>query len=243
MSEPILEARGISRSFDEGSRTLNVLNDVDFAVSPGEMVSILGRSGSGKSTLMHLLGGLDTPTSGEVFYRGDSLQQYSERRLDHYRRSSIGFVFQFYHLLPELTALENVLIGSMIGRGIGQWLGVSARERDRAKAALDRLGLGHRLGHRPNKLSGGERQRVAIARSLINEPRLLLCDEPTGNLDADTGRSILELFSQLHAEGQTLVLVTHDDKVAAAADRVVELVAGRVEGGEGSAQQVAALNG
>jgi ABC-type lipoprotein export system ATPase subunit len=220
----ILETRALSRHFTEGGRTLRVLDGVDMSIAAGEKLAILGRSGSGKSTLLHLLGGLDVPTAGEIHFRGDDLRAYSEKQLDIYRRTRVGLVFQFYHLLPELSAAENVLIAGMIAGGTKGDL------HDRADELLQRVGLGERMRHRPNQLSGGERQRVAIARALINRPDVLLADEPTGNLDADTGRSILELFDQLHAEGQTLVLVTHDDKVADEADRVVTLAGGRLVG-------------
>ena len=222
MSETILETRGLGRTFAEGGRQLRVLHDVDMAVAGGEKLAILGRSGSGKSTLLHLLGGLDVPSAGTIHFRGQDLRAYSEKELDAYRRRHVGLVFQFYHLLPELTAMENVVIGGLIA-GANR-----AAVHDRAEALLRRVGLAERMRHRPGKLSGGERQRVAIARALINEPDVLLADEPTGNLDADTGRSILELFDQLHAEGQTLVLVTHDDKVADEADRVVTLAGGKL---------------
>ena len=233
---PLLAARNLHKTYRVGGEDLRVLRGVDLSIHDGEMLAILGRSGSGKSTLLHLLGGLDRPTAGSVHFDGRDLYRLRGAEFDHFRNRHLGFVFQFYHLLPELTALENVTIAAMLSRSVLGWPRVRREVRGRAAELLERVGLKDRMRHRPNKLSGGERQRVAIARSLINEPRLLLCDEPTGNLDADTGRSILDLFSQLHAEGQTLVLVTHDDNVAAAADRVVELVAGRVEGGEGSRQ-------
>jgi len=248
MSEPILETKKLGRTFSEGGRELRVLDGVDASIAAGEKVAILGRSGSGKSTLLHLLGGLDTPTDGEVLFRGENLYQFSEKKLDAYRRTHIGLVFQFYHLLPELNALENVFIGGLIAPGNFHTTAVSRSgiegdkpsgknvsggesskdARGRAEALLERVGLADRMTHRPSKLSGGERQRVAIARALINQPAVLLADEPTGNLDVETGASILELFHELHAEGQTMVLVTHDDKVADAADRVVTLVRGRL---------------
>jgi ABC-type lipoprotein export system ATPase subunit len=219
----LLQARGLGRAYQEGGRRLVVLDNVDAQIVRGEKLAVLGRSGSGKSTLLHLLGGLDTPTSGSVWFDGQDLRSLSEAELDAYRRTRIGLVFQFYHLLPELTAMENVLVGGMLAKRSSK-----AELRDRARALLERVGLAERMKHRPAKLSGGERQRVAIARALINRPDVLLADEPTGNLDADTGRSILELFDELHAEGQSMVLVTHDRSVAAAADRVVTLVGGRL---------------
>lgn len=224
MSEPILETRGLGRTFTEGGRELRVLDGVDTSISEGEKLAILGRSGSGKSTLLHLIGGLDKPTEGSILFRGESLHELSEKEIDAYRRKNVGLVFQFYHLLPELNAVENVLIGGLIAEDRR----TKNEVKQQAEALLIRVGLKDRLKHRPNKLSGGERQRVAIARALINQPDVLLADEPTGNLDAETGVSILELFHELHREGQTMVLVTHDDKVARAADRVVTLVGGRL---------------
>jgi ABC-type lipoprotein export system ATPase subunit len=191
-------------------------------------VSILGRSGSGKSTLLHLLGGLDRPDQGEVRFHGDNIFRLRGRKLDYYRNRHVGFVFQFYHLLPELSALENVVIGAMMSRSIVTWPAQRAALRQRARALLDRVGLGERLKHKPSKLSGGERQRVAIARALINEPDVLLADEPTGNLDDETSAAILELFQALHREGQTLVLVTHDGNVAAPAEETLTLDHGQL---------------
>ena len=227
-SSVVLEACGLVRRFQEGGRTLDVLRGVDLMVEAGRWLTILGRSGSGKSTLLHLLGGLDRPTSGDVRFEGASLFSLSDRQIDRYRCEQVGFVFQFYHLLPELSALENVLIGGMLRYSIAAWPGRRKRYRQRAEAVLERVGLQDRMRHRPNKLSGGERQRVAIARSLINEPAVLLADEPTGNLDVDTSGSILELFEQLHADGQTVVMVTHDQAVADAGDDVVTLRQGRL---------------
>ncbi len=235
MSDVLLEARAVGRTFREGGRTLTVLDGVDLTLNDGGCVAVLGRSGSGKSTLLHLLGGLDRPTAGSVHFRGTDLFAMNELAIDRYRNRQVGFVFQQYHLLPELTALENVRVASMIGRAPRKPVADGGQResrtelRDRAEALLTRVGLGERLRHKPSKLSGGERQRVAIARALMNRPAVLLADEPTGNLDADTGASVMELFSQLHAEGQAMVLVTHDDNVAARADRVVRLVGGRLQ--------------
>lgn len=223
-----LTARGLHKHYQLGSVDLHVLRGVDVDVADGEWLAVLGRSGSGKSTLLHLLGGLDWPDEGRVVFNGQSVYDLRGRSLDRYRSQNIGFVFQFYHLLPELNALENVLIGSMVGRSTFGFLSDRAALRQRAAALLDRVGLSDRAAHRPSKLSGGERQRVAIARALINEPDVLLADEPTGNLDADTGGEIMDLFRSLHAEGQTIVMVTHDEKVAAAADRRLTLVRGQL---------------
>ena len=229
-SPPILHATGIEKTYRMGGTDLRVLRGVDCAVHPGELLAILGRSGSGKSTLLHLLGGLDRPDAGTVVYDGQNVYQRRGRALDRYRNHSVGFVFQFYHLLPELSALENVTIAAMLQRGVASWMGAKKQITERAEGLLDQMGLADRMKHRPSKLSGGERQRVAIARALINEPRVLLADEPTGNLDQETGASILELFDALHAGGQTTVMVTHDPKVADAADRVVTLVNGQLAG-------------
>ena len=205
-----------------------MLRGVDLDLHRGEWLSILGRSGSGKSTLLHLIGGLDRPTDGSVQFDGTDIFKMRGRKLDRYRNANVGLVFQFYHLMPELSALENVMIGSMLGSSVLAWPGRRRQARERAEALLERVGLKDRLTHRPSKLSGGERQRVAIARALINEPSVLLADEPTGNLDADTAGSIMDLFRQIHAEGQTLAMVTHDQAVAKAGDRVVTLVKGKL---------------
>ena len=228
MTDVVMEARGLERRFNEGGRTLEILRGVDVAVRADEMVAVLGRSGSGKSTLLHLLGGLDRPNAGEVVVGGQRLSGLSPRKAARLRAERIGFVFQFYHLLPELSALENVLCAAMIRRSIVGWLGHRAEARARATALLERVGLAERLSHKPAKLSGGERQRVAIARALMNAPDVLLADEPTGNLDADTGQSVLEMFQQLHADGQAMVLVTHDQRVADGSTRVLTLERGRI---------------
>jgi ABC-type lipoprotein export system ATPase subunit len=223
-----LEARGVHKTYRMGGEDLRVLRGVDVAVRRGEWLAILGASGSGKSTLLHLLGGLDHPGRGDVLFEGTDVFGRGSGAVDRYRNQTVGFVFQFYHLLPELTALENVLMGAMIANGVFAWPGARAAARARATDLLTRLGLGERLRHRPSKLSGGERQRVAIARALMNGPAVLLADEPTGNLDADTGQQILNVFRELHRGGQTIVMVTHDAKVASAADRKVVLEAGRL---------------
>jgi len=234
-----------------------VLRGVSLDVQPGEWVAVLGASGSGKSTLMHLLGGLDRPDrpgrvsrpeagdaeagraasrpaptgpAGEVYFDGEPIAGYSARQLDRYRCSAVGFVFQFYHLLSELSVLENVLIGSMIRHGHVGYRSRAGELRERGRALLERVGLSHRLAHRPAELSGGERQRVAIARALINQPKVLLADEPTGNLDRHTGDRILDLLTDFHRQGQTMVVVTHDPETARRADRVVRLEDGKVVG-------------
>ena len=226
----MLTAKGLHKHYQMGPHDLHVLRGVDVAIRQGQWLAIAGASGSGKSTLMHLLGGLDRPSRGEVVFQGDNVFAMGESKLNAYRGSQVGFVFQFYHLLPELTALENVLISGMVSKSIFTWPGVRREQFARAGALLDRLGLGDRLTHRPAKLSGGERQRVAIARALMAAPAILMADEPTGNLDSVTGGQILDLFRQFHAEGQTIVMVTHDEKVADAADRKLVLDAGRLKG-------------
>ncbi len=237
MSEPLLEANDIRKTYRMGRVDTPVLRGVDFSVDAGEFVAILGASGSGKSTLLHLLGGLDRPDrdGGGVLFRGRALASMSSSELDEYRRREVGFVFQFYHLLPELTALENVLVAGMAahGRGYG---GKRTELRERASGLLERMGLSERLAHRPSELSGGERQRVAIARSLLNEPAVLLADEPTGNLDRTAGEAILDSLQRLHeAEARAVVMVTHDENLAERADRVLRMGDGVLAGGAGLA--------
>jgi lipoprotein-releasing system ATP-binding protein len=224
MSEPLLSARGLKKTYVMGSRTLEVLRGVDLNVSRGDFVALRGASGTGKSTLLHLIGGLDNANAGEITFNGQKLSAFSESQLTRFRNRSVGFVFQAYHLLPELTAWENVSLSGRIAR-------TSAGEvYKRAQDLLGRVGLGGRLEHKPSELSGGEQQRVAIARALINEPELLLADEPTGNLDSKTGLEIIELLKSLRQEKKmTLVMATHDEKVAAHADRVIQLVDGNVQ--------------
>ncbi len=227
----LLEGREIHKTYRLGRVDVPVLRGASISVAPGEFVAVLGASGSGKSTLLHLLADLDRPDrpgGGEVRFRGQRIDTLSGRRRDRYRNRSIGIVFQFYHLLPELDVLENALLPAMIGRGRLGWMAGRAEARDRARSLLESFGLGHRLTHRPSQLSGGERQRVAIARALVNGPDVLLADEPTGNLDAKTGAGILELLEARHAAGLTIVMVTHDRAIAARADRIVRLEEGRV---------------
>jgi len=217
--EPLLEARAVCRSFDKGR--IHALRGVDLIIARGEFVAIIGPSGSGKSTLLNLMGGLDHPTSGEILFENRPLHALQD--LSSFRSRTIGFIFQSYHLLPTLTALENVQI-PMFEMG---WRG--ARRRERAEELLERVGLADRLHQLPSQLSGGERQRVAIARSLANEPSLLLADEPTGNLDSMNARATLELLQDLQKErGATLVVVTHDPEIAAHVSRRIRLFDGRV---------------
>jgi len=228
----ILEANSVHKTYRLGRVDVPVLRGATIAVAPGECVAVLGASGSGKSTLLHLLGGLDRPdrNGGGIAFDGRALSSMGTGGLDRYRARTVGFVFQFYHLLPELRVMENVVVAAMVGRGRLAWSRDAAAVRSRASALLERFGLGARVRHRSAELSGGERQRVAIARALINEPRVLLADEPTGNLDEKTGGSILDALMQVRAErGMTMVMVTHDARVAARADRVVRLKDGVVE--------------
>jgi len=208
---------------------LPVLKGVDLDIEPGEILAVVGPSGAGKSTLLHLLGALDAPSEGSVIYRGQDLSIMPSAELARWRNEKVGFVFQFYHLFPDLSAHENVLIPAMVAYGPFAYAARRAELHERAKDLLDRVGLGDRLEHRPSQLSGGEQQRVAIARALLLQPELLLCDEPTGNLDRKTGEAILEILFELkESDGQTYVIVTHDERLADRADRLVRMVDGRV---------------
>jgi lipoprotein-releasing system ATP-binding protein len=232
-TKPILRASGLSKSFQMGDQTLTVLKRVDLALRPGEFVAIEGRSGSGKSTLLHVLGALDSADAGELEYEGRSIPNMSGNERAALRNTQFGFVFQFYHLLPELNVLENTLLAPMIQHS---WLGYHAKKRDlvaHATKVLTQLGMNHRLKQSPNRLSGGERQRVAIARALMNNPHVLFADEPTGNLDAETGQQIMGVLEQLHQEqGQTIVMVTHDRSLARRADRVLVMKDGKLDRAE-----------
>jgi ABC-type lipoprotein export system ATPase subunit len=226
MSKPLLSIRRLAKSYRIIKRTLEVLRGVDIEIARGEFLALRGASGAGKSTLLHLIGGLDSPNSGEIIFEGKNIAQFSENDLTHFRNRSVGFIFQSYHLLPELNALENVCLPSRIAR-----LPASEAEK-RGSELLELVGLKERMDHKPYELSGGEQQRVAIARALIAEPELILADEPTGNLDSHTGAEIIELLKGLCVKrGATLVIATHDAKVATSAQRVVELVDGRIAGG------------
>lgn len=224
-NQTVIEAVGISKVYWDGSRKLSVLNDISFSVRQGEGVAILGPSGSGKTTLLNILSGLDTPSSGVVKFGDVSLNDLSENQKADFRGRQIGFVFQFYHLLGELTALENVMLPALIRKGPAD--GGAA---EKAKSLLERVGLKERLGHFPSELSGGEQQRAAIARALMNDPKILFCDEPTGNLDAVMGLGIAELIRDFFKDQKkTVVLVTHDAKIAKIADRVWNLASGQWE--------------
>ena len=225
MSEPLLWAKGVHKTYLLGKRALEVLRGVDLELNAGDCLALRGASGAGKSTLLYMLGGLDIPTQGEIRLRGRNLATLGRGDLARLRNEEVGFIFQAYYLLPELDALENVCLPARMARK------PAARAEQRGRELLERVGLKDRLEHKPYELSGGEQQRVAIARALINEPDVILADEPTGNLDSHTGDEIIDLLVALRAEKQTtLVLATHDARVAARAPRVIELVDGQVAG-------------
>jgi len=225
-SSAIIELAGISRIYDLGAVQVSALEEVDLRVARGEFLAIVGPSGSGKSTLMNILGCLDRPTGGSYILDGQMVEELDDDGLAFVRSRAIGFVFQSYNLLPRTEALINVSTPLM-------YQGVSRKERlERAQATLEQLGLGDRLHHEPSELSGGQQQRVGIARALVTEPAIILADEPTGNLDSHSGAEVLEIFRQLHAQGRTIVLITHDVDVAAAADRVVHIRDGRLLDGQ-----------
>ena len=230
----LLEASHLKKTYRLGRVDVPVLHDATLRVEEGQWVAVLGSSGSGKSTLLHLLGDLDTPdpNNGHVHFEGTPLHDMSRKQRNIYRNRDIGFVFQFYHLMPELNVLENAMLPSLVGLGRLQYHRKKGALKKRASDLLEAYGLGHRLKHRPRELSGGERQRVAIVRALMNQPRVLLADEPTGNLDDETGEEILKLIEQAHHEGLTTVMVTHDPAVAQRANRVVHLKRGRIVTGE-----------
>jgi ABC-type lipoprotein export system ATPase subunit len=223
MNDLLLAAKGIHKTYLLGKRALEVLRGVDLELNRGDFLALRGASGAGKSTLLYLLGGLDTPNEGQIQLRGRNLATLSRRELARLRNEEIGFIFQAYYLLPELDALENVCLPARMARK------PAAQTEARGRELLARVGLKERMEHKPYELSGGEQQRVAIARALINEPDLILADEPTGNLDSHTGEEIIDLLVSLRAEKQTtLVMATHDARVASRAPRVIELVDGQV---------------
>ena len=227
-STTVLQATGLHRTYRMGRVQVPVLRGVDLQVKEGEWLCVLGSSGSGKSTLLHQLGDLDRPDRGHIAWRGRSLTEMRRRERETYRNRAIGFVFQSYHLMPELNVLENVMVASMVGHDPFAWRSMRAEASARAEELLDAFGLGHRFEHRPAELSGGERQRVAMARALVNGPDVVLADEPTGNLDTKTGDGILDVLAERHRLGLSMVMVTHDPAIAARADRVVKMVDGVV---------------
>ena len=226
----MLVADNISKSYRRHAEAVKVLHGLDLAVHDGEFVSIVGASGSGKSTLLHLIGTLDAPDGGSVWLDGRRIDNLPGRDRDRLRNRTFGFIFQFYHLLPELSALDNVLMPAYVSHSVVGWMRTRRVWRARAEELLDRVGLGHRLKHKPRELSGGEMQRAAVARALLSRPRVLLADEPTGNLDADTGREIVRLLREVNRDdGVTILMVTHNTDIAAGTDRVVRMTHGRVE--------------
>ncbi len=226
----ILEADSLYKSYRMGVAKVSVLKGVDLAVKKGEFVAIVGASGSGKSTLLHILGALDKPDKGVVKFENRDLSRHNGSELNRFRNKMVGFVFQFYHLLDELSVLENIFLPVMAGKSVVGWFICRRWAKGRARGLLEQLGLSKRAKHKPYQLSGGERQRVAIGRALMNEPRLLLADEPTGNLDSETGNGILEILEELNKLGQTIVMVTHDERIAQRAGRIVTLVDGKIKG-------------
>ncbi|HEY8106665.1 MAG TPA: ABC transporter ATP-binding protein [Gemmatimonadales bacterium] len=233
MSDPIIRIRDLTREYAMGSEIIHALRGVTLDIQRNEYVAIMGPSGSGKSTLMNVLGCLDTPSSGEYWLNGQEVSRLSDDALARVRNREIGFVFQTFNLLPRATALHNVELPLV-------YAGVPARaRRDQAAAALTQVGLADRMDHRPNELSGGQRQRVAIARALVNQPSILLADEPTGNLDSVTSEEIMRVFGELHAGGQTVLMVTHEPDIAACAARIVTLRDGRIESDRSTRDQAA----
>ena len=225
-SRALIQLEGITKIYDAGENAVQALRGVDVAIEEGQFIAITGPSGSGKSTLMHILGCLDTPTSGKYWLDGEDVAEMTNRELARVRNQKIGFVFQTFNLLPRATILKNVEL-PLLYAGLGR-----DERRERARAALDRVGLGNRAKHRPNELSGGQRQRVAIARALVNNPSLILADEPTGNLDQKTGAEIIDIFENL-AGTETIVLVTHDPVIAARTQRRIRIVDGVIMDGDG----------
>jgi lipoprotein-releasing system ATP-binding protein len=227
---PLLRAVNLHKTYRKDAVSVPVLRGVNLDVFDGEFVSVIGASGSGKSTMLHLLGTLDQPDQGSVHLNGKRIDNLPAAGRDELRNKTFGFIFQFYHLLPEMNTLENVLMPQMVAHSVLSWWRNRRAVKKRALALLDRVGLGHRLKHRPRELSGGEMQRAAIARALISQPRVLLADEPTGNLDASTGAQIIRLLRDLNRDdGLTIIMVTHNLDIVSETDRVVRLVQGRVE--------------
>ncbi|MDP7162420.1 MAG: ABC transporter ATP-binding protein [Phycisphaerae bacterium] len=227
-SQPAILVEGLCKSYRLGRQDLHVLRGVSFSVAPGEFVAVVGASGSGKSTLLHLVGLLDRPDRGQVILDGRDAAALSAMRRNDMRCREVGFVFQFYHLFTELNVLDNALLPARVGTSLIAWPSRRGTLRRRARGLLEQMGLQGRLKHRPSELSGGERQRLAIARALMNEPKILLADEPTGNLDSGTGRKILNVLEDCNRRGQTILVVTHDASIAAEAHRTLHLTDGRI---------------
>lgn len=226
----IVVARDVKKSYRRSKTIVPVLKGVDFSAERGKITAIIGQSGSGKSTLLHLLGTLDKPDSGEIHFDGQRTDNLPARRRDAFRNKQLGMIFQFYHLLPELTLLENIVAPAMIGQSLFSYFRNRSAIIQRAKGLAEMVGLSHRLHHKPCELSGGEMQRTAIARALVTDPQLLLADEPTGNLDQESGQSILQLMRNLNRDtGLTIVMVTHDENIAQQCDALVRLKGGKLE--------------
>lgn len=218
----MIEVNGVSKVYKMGKEQVTALNDVSLKIEKGEFVAIIGPSGSGKSTLMHIIGGLDTPTTGNVYIEGNDISRLKDKQLSNYRNTKIGFVFQAFNLENSQTALENVMMPLIFA-------GVSKRERKkRALEALEQVGLAHLAKHKPNEMSGGQRQRVSIARALINNPEIIFADEPTGNLDSKSGQSIMNLFKEINKKGYTVIMVTHNPNEAEKAERVIKIMDGSI---------------
>ena len=218
----MIEVNGVSKVYKMGKEQVTALNDVSLKIEKGEFVAIIGPSGSGKSTLMHIIGGLDTPTTGNVYIEGNDISRLKDKQLSNYRNTKIGFVFQAFNLENSQTALENVMMPLIFA-------GVSKRERKkRALEALEQVGLAHLAKHKPNEMSGGQRQRVSIARALINNPEIIFADEPTGNLDSKSGQAIMNLFKEINKKGYTVIMVTHNPNEAEKAERVIKIMDGSI---------------
>ncbi len=222
MNDILVETRDLCKTYRSGSRITDVLRNIRFVIKKNEFITISGASGAGKSTLLHILGLLDDPTSGTVVFQGTDIKSFSEGKRSFLRNTAIGFIFQFFNLLPEFTALENVLLPALIEKD-----GNVAQKKERARSLLDSVGVGHRLTHKPSELSGGEQQRVAIARALMNRPEIILADEPTGNLDRQSGLGVIDLLKSLHSSsGQTIVMVTHNSALAGIGTRHLNMADG-----------------
>jgi lipoprotein-releasing system ATP-binding protein len=225
----MLVAENIHKTYQRYKNKVKVLHGVDLDVEQGEFLALVGASGSGKSTLLHLLGTLDKPDQGTVKFNGRFIHDLKSHERDLLRNTTFGFIFQFYHLLPELTALQNVMMPAMVGAGIRSWWGKRKEAKKRATEILESVGLGHRLKHKPRELSGGEMQRTAIARALVAKPKVLFADEPTGNLDGDSGEEIIKLLRRINRdEGVTILMVTHNLELVRHADRVIRMVSGKL---------------